>query len=132
MVSYGYTLKNGYECIRNAADNTGYIYFIQMDLIGPIKIGFSNNFKNRLVGLQTANPYPLNLLIAFPGNDQMENHLHEKFRVYHIRGEWFHPDEDIIREISAQKEINDRAGFSINDCLEGKPVDPKTRYYKAN
>ena len=43
-------------------NRTGYIYFIQMDYIGPIKIGIAKDLKTRLNHLQSANPYPLRLL----------------------------------------------------------------------
>ena len=39
-------------------EDYGYVYFIQMENTGPIKIGFSKNIKSRMENLQTASPYP--------------------------------------------------------------------------
>ncbi len=94
---------------------TGYIYFIQMDRIGPVKIGFTKNIEKRLVSLQTACPYPLNLLCIFPGNEDMETDIHSCFKEMRMEGEWFLPHPFILGEIENFKKINKKNNFILPD-----------------
>ncbi len=56
------------------------IYFIQAGKNGPIKIGKSENPKERLSQLQTANYQKLILLWILPENDAWtEDSVHEMF-----------------------------------------------------
>jgi hypothetical protein len=87
---------------------SGYIYFIQLDRIGPIKIGFTNDVGNRLVSLQTSNPYPLRLLHFFPGNQEMEREIHSCFDEMRMNGEWFLPHPFILEEIQEQIIISNK------------------------
>jgi len=96
---------------------TGYIYFIQMDCIGPIKIGFTKDIKKRMVHLQQANPYKLNLLVLFPGNEEMEKAIHEGFREANLKGEWFLPHPEILKEIEERKKWN-RINRFYKSCPE--------------
>lgn len=94
---------------------TGYVYFIQMDRIGPIKIGYSKDVKSRLFELQTANPYPLNLLVFFPANIEIERGIHSCYREMRLEGEWFLPHPIILKDIENIKEMNKRNGFATPD-----------------
>jgi hypothetical protein len=90
---------------------TGYVYFVQMDRIGPIKIGFSVNVEKRLLSLQTASPYPLKLLCIIPGSEKLEKEIHYSFREMRMEGEWFLPHPFILKEIDMLIEINKINGF---------------------
>ena len=85
---------------------TGYIYFIQMDYIGPIKVGIARDPKARLSHLQSANPYRLHLLYCFPGGLESEELLHKLLHKDHMRGEWFLPSEKVFKEIQQQRNID--------------------------
>lgn len=85
-----------------------YVYFIQQDEDGPIKIGTSKGVKLRLSQLQNANPsHRLRLLAAVPGGPNEETTLHKRFahaRIIGVVGEWFRPTPDLcvfITEIGA-------------------------------
>ncbi len=65
------------------------IYFIQNTKCGAIKIGYTNNAKKRLVGLQTATPDPLVLLGTVYGGIDVEADFHRRFANYALTGEWF-------------------------------------------
>jgi hypothetical protein len=91
---------------------TGYIYFVQMDYIGPIKIGFATYFQNRLRQLQTGSPYKLRLLCLVPGNEQFEKDIHSCFREIRLEGEWFLPHPKLLEEIEQQKFWNKKDGFN--------------------
>lgn len=94
---------------------SGFIYFIQMDRIGPIKIGFTTDIKNRLLQLQTANPYPLNLLLYYPGEIEDEKEIHAGFREMRLEGEWFLPHPFILKEIRLIKEYENGTKASITN-----------------
>jgi len=92
---------------------TGYIYFIQMDRIGPIKIGFTTNIAKRILNLQVASPYPLNLLCLFPGNVDMEQKIHICYKEMRMEGEWFLPHPFILKEIDGFLDMNKDCGFVL-------------------
>jgi len=93
---------------------TGYIYFIQMDRIGPIKIGITKDLAQRLYQLGSANPYPLRLLAFLPGNEDTEREIHDNFAVLRLEGEWFLPHPLLLKTIDKIKKY----------CLEDGIDDP--------
>lgn len=56
-----------------------------------IKIGVTNDIKQRLASLQTGNPVPIVLEYIEDKNQpyKVESYLHRTFNSYRIRGEWF-------------------------------------------
>ncbi len=90
---------------------TCYIYFIQMDKIGPIKIGTTRNIKKRMFSLNTNSPYKLNLLCFFPGNEIFEKELHYAFAEIRLNGEWFLPHPKLLSVIEEQIYFNKRDDF---------------------
>lgn len=72
----------------------GWVYFIQAQLGGPIKIGWSQNVEQRVAELQTGNPHPLAVLHRIPGTKNNERHLHDLLGHLRVTGEWFadHPE----------------------------------------
>lgn len=86
----------------------GFIYFIQGECGGPIKIGYTTDIKGRLNSLQTGYPDTLVLLGAFAGNTTDEHNLHEEYNSYRMRGEWFKPAEPILEKIRSLKPIEER------------------------
>jgi hypothetical protein len=83
----------------------GFIYFIQGESGGPIKIGYATDVYSRLKTLQTGHPDNLKILCAMPGNYDDEKKYHQKFAEYRIRGEWFKPCEAMI-EIAIKSNKN--------------------------
>lgn len=88
-------------------DYPGFVYFIQMEDIGPIKIGYAKNYHNRLRALQSANPRKLTLLYATPGSQEDEQMIHRQIRARHpdlcMRGEWYLPAKLIFDTITEFK-----------------------------
>ncbi len=81
-----------------------YLYFISTERRNVVKIGIANNPNKRLKTFQTANYEKLIILrvikvanraLAF----KLETALHQKFKKYHIRGEWFKLTPTIINFI---------------------------------
>lgn len=76
----------------------GYVYFIEMGDF--IKIGWSAWPPTRRENLQTANPYDLVMLGAFPGTPDNEQSLHRMFARFHRRGEWFRKSPTLLAYIA--------------------------------
>ena len=71
-----------------------YVYFISTTRKNVVKIGIANNPKKRLKTFQTANYEELIILRVIKVENRalafkLETALHQKFKRYHIRGEWF-------------------------------------------
>lgn len=67
------------------------IYFVQETglLRNRVKIGFTENIKNRLADLRVANSSGLKVLLLLPGDTKTEMVYHEYFTKYSLHGEWF-------------------------------------------
>jgi len=81
----------------------GYVYFIQGESGGAIKIGHSKDPELRLKTLQTGYPDTLKILLIIPGSEKMEEKLHEKFNDIRLNGEWFKPDIKLLNAINILK-----------------------------
>lgn len=85
----------------------GFIYFMQGQCGGPIKIGCSSSPEKRLKELQTGYPDTLVLLLMIPGNEAIERALHRQFKASKLKGEWFRPDDYVVEAI---KELRNKFG----------------------
>ena len=90
-----------------------YLYFIQVENSGPIKIGIAKDVKKRLCELQVGNPYELKILYFTPCCRKDEAEIHRILTMHnlHIRGEWFWPDNRLFDEIQDLKKSDARSGF---------------------
>lgn len=88
----------------DAGDVTN-LYFIQAGGSGgPIKIGRAKNVGGRLAELQCANHEELVVLATRPALPYREWELHLRFASTRIRGEWFEPDERLLKLIEETAE----------------------------
>lgn len=104
----------------------GYCYFVQVGHDGPIKIGKSVYPWSRLDGIQTGSPDDLRLLLLV-SRRAMEPVLHEMFKPWRIRGEWFHPSPELllfIEEISA-KATHESTRNGVTVPLYRQPLNQK-------
>ncbi|MEM6471699.1 MAG: GIY-YIG nuclease family protein [Planctomycetota bacterium] len=84
------------------------IYFIQPKYGGLIKIGYtSKDPVERLRELQTGSSQELELLMTEPGTLGDEKKLHDEFRNYRVRGEWFRPGRELVHRV-----------FRIDDTIQ--------------
>ncbi len=77
-----------------------FIYFLQEGSDGPIKVGKTDQPWRRFNALQTGNPREVHFLkLAHVGDgaSTLERQIHAFLRRHRIRGEWFHPHEDVYR-----------------------------------
>jgi hypothetical protein len=73
------------------------VYFIQLQPIGPIKIGFTNgNVALRMKALQQTSPHILKWIGWFPGGRKDELSAHHRLVNSKLRAEWFHPTREVL------------------------------------
>jgi hypothetical protein len=73
----------------------GFVYFIQADDGGPIKIGWALDPIARLKELQVGCPEPLSLLMTLADEGGLETQLHRRFATLRLRGEWFRAEQEL-------------------------------------
>jgi hypothetical protein len=73
----------------------GYVYFIQADIGGPVKIGWAKDPAKRCRDLQTGSPHRLVVRAFIPGTIGDEARLHRQFRSSRLEGEWFTPTAEM-------------------------------------
>jgi len=79
-----------YNFIRGST----YTYFVQAKDGGPVKIGMTNDYEDRLKGLQSGYPYKLVIRKLFINAGWLERELHKNFSRQRLRGEWF--EENVL------------------------------------
>jgi len=74
----------------------GFVYAIARS--DAIKIGWSGRHprRARLSQLQCSSPDKLQLIGTIIGTLSDEAAIHDRFAAYHIRGEWFHWNDEIL------------------------------------
>jgi hypothetical protein len=77
----------------------GYIYFVQGESGGPIKIGHSIDPEKRIKELQTGYPDMLKLLFMIPGSEERERQVHKMLSKHRLNGEWFRPDAELLEKV---------------------------------
>lgn len=75
------------------------IYFIQAGPSGPIKIGYTADFRSRLAAYETHSPTDMTPLAVMDGSEFLEQQLHVQFSDARIKGEWFRPTEALLAYI---------------------------------
>lgn len=79
---------------------SGYVYCLS-DQLGHYKIGFSRNVDARIKQLATQPPFDLVLIAAHHVYDmrQCEAAMHEYYKAFRLRGEWFQLNQWHVDEI---------------------------------
>jgi hypothetical protein len=84
--------------------STGFVYYVQAEQGGPIKIGSTTNVAKRLIGLQNGSPLLLKLIGVEPGGRLRERELHIKLHYWRLHGEWFRETSlEVQRELKAAR-----------------------------
>lgn len=73
--------------IKNLHRTGEHLYFIRSGEY--VKIGRTNNIRNRLSQLNAMNPHGVDLVHVLEKEGYREKEMHEKFKDRHWRGEWF-------------------------------------------
>jgi hypothetical protein len=99
----------------------GFVYFIQGESGGPIKIGYAKDVSRRIAEIQTGFPDNLICLTFFPGNIPMEQLIHKDLKQYWLRGEWYKPDPFVLKKMKAYEkranELAQKPGFNHKTCV---------------
>ena len=113
------TRKNKPQCIKYNAQ--GILYVIGTTPTNPVKIGITSgtSMKQRLPGLQTSHWLELKILFqsdVIVNLREVEAELHNTYKPYNIRGEWFNiPQSKLKRLISElSKKFKKSAGAPEN------------------
>jgi hypothetical protein len=98
-----------------------WIYLVRMKGTQFYKIGITCNLQRRIIALQNANPFELELLVKIPGNTALEYALHKRMAHNWVRGEWFSFDspEEAIDIVETFKYTRIRRDFKENELLDG-------------
>lgn len=72
------------------------IYFLRASNGGPVKIGFTNNLKRRMIAYRTHNPEEVIVIRTIDGDRLTEKWLHKEFSELRIRTEWFTFTESML------------------------------------
>lgn len=72
-----------------------YVYFMQGEYGGPIKIGVAANPETRRNEIQTGNPFVLVVRKKMIGSYELESKLHKQFAKDRMAGEWFQPTREL-------------------------------------
>ena len=80
-----------------------------------LKVGYTNNIKNRLSQLQCSSPIKLKLLHLIDGDTSLESDIHNMFKHIGTSGEWFKYDESILDYFSNKKCLLWENGFMLNN-----------------
>lgn len=97
----------------------GFIYFIQGESGGSVKIGYASDITKRIKTLQTGFPETLIIVKSFPGNIDDEGNIHQEFKDFRIRGEWFEPMVLERADMIVSKIQKDKP-FSCKKCGGGE------------
>jgi hypothetical protein len=103
------------------------IYFIQAENGGAIKIGFTSkdDVNERVKQLQVGNPYPLRAIaVILKGALGQEQQLHAQFAQFRLCGEWFLPDESLLKFIA------DNQDRSLSESLERRRRKSEAYYLR--
>lgn len=92
----------------------GIVYFIQTGQYGNIKIGYTKYLAQRIKTLQTGCAENLQLLGFINGDKGKERALHKQFREYHIKGEWFKLNSELIEYINLHSEMQQYIDLQVD------------------
>lgn len=82
----------------------GTVYFLHALRSNSIKVGFSQNLKNRLNKLKAASPEPLITLKTIKGHRQLEQTILTIFAKFRTHGEWFEARDELFVFINSLEE----------------------------
>ncbi len=86
-----------------------------------VKIGFTNDVGRRFRDIQRLHPSELSLLFSAPGCPWSERALHLALQPFRIRGEWFGPLRDSLREFLAAYSESQRVRDDVLEFFRCKP-----------
>jgi len=100
---------------------TGIVYFIQAEIGGLIKIGYTIDLDKRLRTVQAHSSVPAKVIGTMRGSYEIEQEIHSKFASFRKHGEWFVPSDSLLSFIDFHNEpINDNMRSSWEELVEAQ------------
>jgi len=81
----------------------GFVYYIQEEMDGSIKIGWSKDPLRRLTDHETSNPRDLRMVVYVKGSQEDEKEIQKKYSKFKTKGEWFRPEKPLLVHIEREK-----------------------------
>jgi hypothetical protein len=95
------------------------LYVIKIQGTRKHKIGITKNIRKRLKEFATGNPYNLKLLFFISTNHfkSLEKFLHNEYKEYRLKGEWFSFDSKVIKKLEGHLQFlcSQSADFKFHD-----------------
>lgn len=80
----------------------GFVYFIQAEGGGPVKIGWAKRPKKRLSSIQTSHKDRLVIRKLVAARTEAEAKFHKRFAKSRLQGEWFEATPDLVAFMAAE------------------------------
>lgn len=80
----------------------GFVYFVQAEDGGPIKIGWAQDVASRVRQLQVGQSRRLRVIDAIKCSRTYERKLHRQFAASRLFGEWFEPTPELLELIERE------------------------------
>ena len=95
---------------------TDFIYFLQEPLKNYIKIGTTKHLVDRRKNLVASNIHvdSLTPLLVKIGDIKLERAIHRRFKKFKAKGEWFHPEKELLDYIKSHY-LELKEGTSVKD-----------------
>lgn len=109
--------------------NQSFVYFIEAEDTEFFKIGCSMDPRQRLMELQTASPFNLQLVATLVGGARKEKEIHSLFKLDRYRGEWFKYSKELheyiwhLKDIEHQKHLGVPPSLSLQEEIQALKVD---------
>ena len=113
--------------IRQLVHQNTYLYFIQMENTGPIKIGTARDPWKRFQHLKTGIPYKIRMIYFTPATIEDERENQYAYRKQRLEGEWFLPHNDILNGIAELKIQNEKRGWFFENYNPSVDLDKQNQ-----
>jgi len=95
------------------------IYFVTARDIGRVKIGFSEDPRNRFVKIRADSPVPLALERICEGDVEVERAIHAMFEHHRVVGEWFSLSDEVeLFMLTLDEVVKAEKKVSLNKKLQ--------------
>ena len=104
----------------------GEVYFLAIERLPLVKIGYAAHTHDRLQNLQTASPFDLHCIDRFRGTKQDERAIQKFLRPHRHRREWFRARNEVYDFIEDLSEYRLTVWIEMNleNTIVSTPEDP--------
>lgn len=99
------------------------VYFIVTEDEKFVKIGYTNNLKNRMLSIQNGNPLEIILIRTIKGGMKKEQQIHKYLNKYHYKREWFIYNQEVKNYINNLSDNDDEPKHMRYDPLLNDEIE---------